>query len=176
MEQDQQHQSEQRIVQLEERREQLEPNAVCQICGRNGFKGAKGVQVHQSKSATCREMRLQINARAIIFAAAQVTVENGTAGHAQERQLGEEQINQEQEEFVQPIILIDKVWAGVKELVWATFKFIQWGLKIFYSLMTMFFGFSNVYFLYLYLTEKAPIINKTTFLLSPNFEEEFRVM
>lgn len=85
----------------------------------------------------------------------------------------------EQEQVVrvaQPTTLIGKAWAGVKEFLGAILKLIQWMLKITYSFMILCIGFTNIYFLYLYLAEKAPIINKATYLISPNFEEEFRLM
>ncbi|KAK4511862.1 mRNA 3'-end-processing protein rna14 [Mucor velutinosus] len=173
-----QNQQGQQVVLLGERREQEEPSAACQICRRNGFRGHKGMLIHQSKNVLCREMRRLVEAREALVGAGQAEGRNAVVERTQHEQVVEEQMEQApaQEQAAQPTTLVGKACASGKEFVGAIFKLIQWIFKIIYSLMILFLGFSNIYFLYLYLTEKAPIINKSTYLLSPNFEEEFRIM
>lgn len=117
------------------------------------------MRIHQSKSALCREMRRLADARAALLEAEQ----------AQELQVADEQV-------AQSTAFIDKAWAGIKEFWGFILMLTRRMFKITYSFLILCLGLSNIYFLYLYLTEKAPIINRTTYLVSPNFEEEFRVM
>ncbi|KAL7308166.1 hypothetical protein PS15m_012054 [Mucor circinelloides] len=144
----------------------LRQNAVCHICGRDNFRGGRGLRIHQSKNAVCREMQLELEARMAIAEAAQTGEGHAVAGQAQE----------DGEHVPQPTTLVGKSLSAVRELVGAIAKLMSWICKIIYSLLLMFLGLSNVYFLYLYFTEKIPIVSKTTYLLSPNFEEEFRLM
>lgn len=141
------------------------------------------MQIHQLKNALCKEMRRQAEARATLAAAqatgggndtAEQQAENG--GGATVEQVVEDQLDQQQQEQAQPRSLIRKACAAVMELVWAIFRLICWILKISYSLMITLFGICNIYFTYLYLTGKTPVNTTTTFLLSPSFEDEFRVM
>lgn len=141
-------------------------DAVCHICGRDNFRGGRGLRIHQSKNTVCREMQLQLEARMAIAEAAQAEEEHAVVGQVQE----------DGEHAPQPTTLVGKSLSAVRELIGAIAKLISWICKIIYSLLLMFFGLSNVYFLYLYFTEKIPIVSKTTYLLSPNFEEEFRLM
>lgn len=141
-------------------------DAVCHICGRDNFRGGRGLRIHQSKNAVCREMQLELEARMAIAEAAQTGEGHAVAGQAQE----------DGEHVPQPTTLVGKSLSAVRELVGAIAKLMSWICKIIYSLLLMFLGLSNVYFLYLYFTEKIPIVSKTTYLLSPNFEEEFRLM
>lgn len=53
-----------------------------------------------------------------------------------------------------------------------------WFLKLLYNLMIFSMGALNIYFVYIYCFEnyRPPSLNKVTYLISPNFKEEFTII
>ncbi|KAI8642271.1 hypothetical protein BD408DRAFT_432543 [Parasitella parasitica] len=115
-----------------------------------GLRGAKGLAIHRKKNRSCQGIRTAVP----LF-------END-----REENPGPEA---RQRKWYILVIAIVVLFQGLAKCVVGTLKFVYW-------VLILLFGLSNTYFLYLHYSEGWPIVAKTTYLLSPDFDQEFKVV